>query len=41
MNKENEKLIEELNENYGWIELEQLSEDIKEWIKKDKVRYYK
>jgi hypothetical protein len=40
MNKENKELIEELfNKNYGWIELEELSEDIKEWIEEDKKRF--
>jgi hypothetical protein len=41
MNKQNKELIDDLfNQNYGWAELEELSEDIKEWIKKDKKRYY-
>jgi hypothetical protein len=41
MNKQNRELIEELfNTNYGWAELEELSEDILEWVKKDKKRYY-
>ena len=41
MLKENRELIEDLNlRGYAWEELEQLSEDIKEWIRKDKVRYY-
>lgn len=43
MNKRNKELIDELFNlrDYGWIELEQLSQDILEWIKKDKERYYR
>lgn len=40
MEQRNKELIESLLDSYGWIELEQLSEDILEWIKKDKERYY-
>lgn len=41
MNNENKELIEDLfNTTYGWEELEELADDIKEWIKKDKHRYY-
>lgn len=40
--EQNRELIEDLNQNkgYAWLELEKLAEDIREWIKKDKERYY-
>jgi hypothetical protein len=42
MIKQNKELIDELFnlKGYGWEELEELSEDIKKWINKDKIRYY-
>ena len=41
MNKQNRELIKNLfNQGLGWAELEELSEDIKQWIEEDKRRHY-
>jgi len=39
-NEENRILIDNLtkNNNYGYLELEDLAEDIREWIKEDREK---